>query len=84
MNTPILSAYYGGLDTVRRYYDNHVYDQLDDEFGADASDIYYEWKRMDNEAITKEDKAAAKAFYNANNLKAFVDRRKELFKEADA
>lgn len=39
MNTPILMKYYGGIDTLERYYKGEMYDQLEEKFGDDIVDI---------------------------------------------
>ena len=79
INTPILSAYYGGLEVVERYYNNQVYDTLEREFGKDISDKYEQYQFL----LDNLQKSEAKQFYAENNLKAYVERRKELYDEAD-
>ena len=79
VNTPILSAYYGGLEVVERYYNNQVYDTLEQEFGEDIDDKYEQYQFL----LDNLQKAEAKQFFAANNLKAYVDRRNELYDEAD-
>jgi hypothetical protein len=34
-NSPLLMKYYGGIDTLDRYYTNQVYDMLEKEFGKE-------------------------------------------------
>ena len=73
-NTPILSSYYGGLQITTRFYENQMYDQLEQEFGADIQE------KMEQYYFLKDNlqNAEAKAFYNANNLKAYETRKKAL------
>jgi len=73
-NTPVLSAYYGGIEITTRFYENQMYDQLEQEFGADIQD------KMEQYYFLKDNlqNAEAKAFYNANNLKAYETRKKAL------
>jgi len=79
VKAPSLSAYYGGLETVERYYTTQVYTQLDQEFGQDIDDKVQTYNLlMDN---LQEDEA--KKFYKEQNLKAYFDRRKELLQEID-
>lgn len=79
-NTPILAAYFGGLNTVERYYMNQMDMQLEEEFGEDMSLLMEEYYALKNNLQDSE----AKAFYNANNLKAYEKRKKELLTEYDA
>ena len=79
INTPILSAYYGGLDVVERYYNNQVRDTLEKEFGNDIYDKWEQYQYLQDNL----QKADAKRFYAENNLKAYVDRRNELYDETD-
>ncbi len=39
MNTPVLMKYYGGIDTLERYYKGEMYDQLEKQFGADIVEV---------------------------------------------
>jgi len=80
VKTPILSAYYGGLEVVERYYTTQVYNQLEQEFGKEIEDAVEQYNFLRENLQDKE----AKKFYNANNLKAYYDRRKELLAEIDA
>jgi len=79
IRTPILAAYYGGLEVVERYYNNQVRDTLEQEFGKDIYDKYEQYQFLQDNL----QKADAKRFYRENNLDAFVDRRNELYDEAD-
>jgi hypothetical protein len=79
VETPILSAYYGGLSAVERYYSNQMYNQLEDEFGADIQDKMEQYYLLKDNLQTSE----AKAFYKTNNLKAYEKRKKELQAIAD-
>ncbi len=79
VQTPILSAYYGGLETVERYYTTQVYNQLEQEFGQDIDDKVQTYNLLMDNLQEKE----AKQFYKANNLKAYFDRRKELLQDID-
>ena len=75
--TPILAAYYGGLSTIERYYNNQVYTTLDEEFGRmDEKIAQYEEMLLTNPK-------AAKKFKKAE-LQAYYDRRSELYAIADA
>lgn len=50
VRNPLLSAYYGGLDTVSAYVDGKVRQRLSDKYGADIYDLqteYYEKKVAD-------------------------------------
>ncbi len=73
-NTPILSSYYGGLQITTRFYENQMYDQLEQEFGADIQEKMEQYYFLKDNLQTEE----AKAFYRANNLKAYETRKKEL------
>ena len=73
-NTPILSSYYGGLQITTRFYENQMYDQLEQEFGADIQEKMEQYYALKDNLQTAE----AKAFYNANNLRAYEARKKEL------
>ncbi len=75
--TPILAAYYGGLNTVERYHYNKVYNTLDEEFGK------MDEKIREYEELLLTDPKAAKRFKKAE-LQAYYDRRSELYAEADA
>ncbi len=78
-NTPILSAYYGGIDTVARYYNNIMYETLDQEFGEDIQkkvDYYYD---LGDQGLTKEQKA----FKKEMGLEAYFDRLTELQQQAN-
>ena len=64
---------------MERYYNNQVYDTLEQEFGEDIDDKYEQYQFL----LDNLQKAEAKQFFAANNLKAYVDRRNELYDEAD-
>lgn len=73
-NTPILSTYYGGLEITTRFYENQMYDQLEQEFGLDIQEKMEQYYALKDNLQNAE----AKAFYNANNLRAYEARKKEL------
>jgi hypothetical protein len=76
VETPILAAYYGGIETVERYYNSQVYNTLDNEFG-DMTEAIQTYEEM----LLINPKEAKK--FKAKNLQAYYDRRSELFAEAD-
>ena len=52
LNDPVLSAYYGGLDKLRSYYEGKMYDQIEKELGNDIWDkwnIYWSYVNTDQE-----------------------------------
>ncbi len=78
-NTPILAAYYGGIDVVARYYNNKMYETLEQEFGADIQkkvDTYYD---LGDQGLTKEQKLYKKQ----NGLTAYFARLSVLQQEAN-
>lgn len=72
--TPILSAYYGGIDTVARYYSNQMYIQLEKDFGKDIQEKVDWYYYLNENGQTKE----ANAFKKAENLKAYFDQKDKL------
>ena len=78
-NTPILSAYYGGIDTIERYYTTLMNEQLDEEFGEDVALLFEEYYFLKDSLKNEE----AKAFYNANNLKSIESKKKKLQAEVN-
>jgi hypothetical protein len=78
-NTPILSAYYGGIDTVSRYYNNMMYDTLEKEFGEDIQQKVNYYYDLGDQGMTAEQKA----FKAQNNLKAYFDRLAVLQQQAN-
>lgn len=78
-NTPILAAYYGGIDAVARYYNNGMYIQLETEFGKDIQDkVDYYYFLQDN-GQTKD----ANAYKKDMGLKAYFAKQKELQQQAN-
>lgn len=77
--TPILSAYYGGIDTVARYYNNGMYIQLEKEFGNDIQEKVDWYYYLNDNGQTKE----ANAFKKAENLKTYFDRKEKLQQQAN-
>jgi len=77
-NTPILSAYYGGLDNVSRYHINAVYATLDEKYGADMKYVLeaYDYLKLS-------DPASAKVFRKTHNLDAYFDERGVLLDAAN-
>lgn len=78
-NTPILAAYYGGIDAVARYYNNGMYIQLEKEFGKDIQDKTDYYYYLLNNGETK----AANAYKKDMGLKAYFDRQQELQQQAN-
>lgn len=78
-NTPILSAYYGGIDTVARYYSNQMYIQLEKEYGKDilVKVDYYYW--LSDNGQTKE----ASAYKKQMGLTAYFARKDALQKQVN-
>lgn len=65
-NTRVLSAYYGGLDTLERYYSSAMYTELSKTYGPDIQDVvnqYYDLKIYDYKS--------AKELYNQRNLRGY-------------
>jgi hypothetical protein len=82
-NTPNLMKYYGGIDTLDRYYNGKVFDQLDKEFGADMPKKEQEYFNLKlSEAAGNVPKGTYKKFAKDNNLYAYWDRKDELKQEA--
>lgn len=77
--TPILAAYYGGLEATNRYYTNQTYITLDKEFGEDISDKVDYYYFLKDQGDTK----AAKSFYKQNDLKAYFERKSDLQQQAN-
>lgn len=77
--TPILSAYYGGIDTVARYYSNQMYIQLEKDFGKDIQEKVDWYYYLNDNGQTKE----ANAFKKAENLKAYFDQKEKLQQTAN-
>jgi len=46
VQNPLLNTYYGGLDVMDRYLQNHMYDVLEDKYGADIRDKQSEYYRL--------------------------------------
>jgi len=73
-NSPILSAYYGGIDNIEAYISGNVRQQLEDKFGKDiyaTQTAYY-------------DAPNQKVFLRQHpELKAFMDYKKVLDKKGD-
>lgn len=51
-NNPLLLKYYGGIDTLERYYTGLMYDKLEDDYGRETLDA----ARMYSTTINKEDR----------------------------
>lgn len=76
VSKPILTAYYGGLDVLTRYYDNQVYNVLDVEF-KDMDEKFSKYKELQ---ITNP-KLAYK--FKGMYLNPYYDMQEKLYKEAD-
>jgi hypothetical protein len=76
METPILNAYYGGLDHIERYEYSRAYAQLEAEFGKDIRKREQEYYDLLNNLETAEAKKV-KA-----ELKPYFERKTELIEEA--
>jgi len=78
-NTPILAAYYGGIDAVAKYYNNGMYIQLEKEFGKDIQDKVDYYYFLQNNGDTK----AANAYKKDMGLKEYFARQQALQQEAN-
>ena len=78
-NTPILAAYYGGIDAVSRYYNNGMYIQLEKEFGKDIQDKVDYYYFLQNNGDTK----AANAYKKQMGLKEYFARQQVLQQQAN-
>ena len=71
-NNPQLIKFYGGIDTIERYYTSQMYDELEKKYGENITDLesfYYDLY----------DKGQRRAFLNANpQLKGYWDDKAEL------
>jgi len=45
-NNPTLNQYYGGIDTLERWYNNQLYDELEKRYGKDITDIAAQYSDM--------------------------------------
>lgn len=71
-NNPQLMKYYGGIDTLERYYTGKMYDQLEAKFGDNITDV-------ESGYFNIYDKAERKAYLRANpQLKAYWDEKDKL------
>jgi hypothetical protein len=74
-NNPQLMKYYGGIDTLERYYTGKMYDKLEAKFGENITDL-------ESQYFDIYDKAQKKAFLNANpQLKSYWDEKDRLKEE---
>jgi hypothetical protein len=64
MNSPLLSAYYGGANVIESYYRNQQFADIEKKLGADIFDVMNEY----NDLKTW-DPAEAKKLYNANKAR---------------
>jgi hypothetical protein len=46
VGTPLLMEYYGGVDTLERYYKSKMYDELEKRFGTDILDLESQYFRI--------------------------------------
>jgi hypothetical protein len=78
INQPILSKYYGGIDTVNRYWISVMYDMLRNELGGDVMldwQVYYQKQQEDAVYGTK---TAAEFKRDHPVMQQYTDRKKEL------
>lgn len=71
--TPLLSAYYGSIDTVSRYYTTQMYVQLEKEFGDDIQQKVDYYVSLLNEGESK-----AASAYKKQYLADYYKRKDEL------
>jgi hypothetical protein len=73
-NSPILSAYYGGIDNIEAYISGNIRQQLSDKFGAGIYDVQTAYYDAPNQ----------KAFLRQHpELKAFMNYKKVLERQGD-
>jgi hypothetical protein len=75
MQSPLLSAYYGGASMIEGYYRSQMYADIEKNLGKDIFDVVGEY----NDLKTFGDPAESKRFYNANKAKI-----KQYYKIKDA
>jgi hypothetical protein len=77
---PILSAYYGGIDSLRSYWAGRMYDDLGKRFGQDIWDKWNVYTMLQKAAD-----AGASQYYKAHpELKAYTAAKKEWQKATEA
>lgn len=58
-NDPLLGQYYGGIDTLERWYNNQLYDELEKRYGKDITDLAAQYSNLKYRML---DSDAAKKF----------------------
>lgn len=75
VNTPQLMKFYGGIDTLERYYMGKMYDKLEAEFGADIT-------KIESAYFGKYNKADKRAYLHEHpELKPYWDRKTDYKEE---
>jgi hypothetical protein len=68
-NNPILSQYYGGIQTIERYYNSWMYREIKERLGADIFDVWDEYSEAKLQGAKQ-----GRAFYKAHpELKAYSE-----------
>ena len=65
MNSPLLSAYYGGASVIESYYKGQMYDDIETKLGKDIFDVIEEY----NDLKTFGERGESTRFYNQNKAK---------------
>jgi len=60
LRNPLLSAYYGSIETIERYYTNQMYDEIEAELGADI------WAQWDEYHYLKDTGQSTRAYWNTH------------------
>ncbi len=78
VNNPDLYSFYGGIQTLEKYWKGKVYDQLEEKYGADIQDKVQEYN-----TLKLVNPAQAKTYYRQHSeIKAYNKEKSELMDEA--
>jgi polyhydroxyalkanoate synthesis regulator phasin len=80
----LLSKYYGGIDTVSRYYTSLMYNQLRQQFGGDIDVYWNRYYQMQIEDAANGTKTAAAFYKKYPELKAYTAMKTKLQTAVDA